>query len=79
MASNKVTITVNTKEIDRLCIGGMIYDALDYENVDNIYGINERDRREDTTMTLSKEDIIRLIKLVNKNSMFRDITKVEIV
>jgi hypothetical protein len=78
MANNKITLTVNTKEVDRLCIGGMIYDALDYGNADNVYGVSERDESGNTTVTLSKDDIIKLIKLVNKNNMFKDIIKVEI-
>lgn len=73
---NEVTINVDMKEVDRVCIGAMLYDALNYENADNIYGLSGSGI---SSLTLSKTDIVKLIKLVNKNNMFRDITQVEVI
>ena len=72
-----ITLKLDTKEIDRVSIGGMLFDALDYENVNNVYGFKED--KECRTIQISKKDIIKLIKLVNRDSMFNDFCIFEIV
>ncbi len=74
-----IKLKLDTKEIDRVSIGGMLYDALDYGNMNNIYGTKEDKSNGIKIATISKDDIWNLIKLVNRDSMFRDFNWVEVV
>ena len=61
-----VTVNVDTSEVDRLAIGGRMYDALTWKskgmNFDSIIGID----REDNTITIKETELLKLIQLANK-------------
>lgn len=62
----KVKIEVDTRELDRLAIGGRIYDALtwDYDGDRiNLYSILQRDK-ETGDILIRESDLMELIKLV---------------
>ena len=77
MAKANVELKVDTKEIDRLAIGGRVYDALDTEClhnklhlVGNINGI--------PIMGIKESEVIELFKLVNRSRSMDDINYVVI-
>lgn len=58
-----IKIGVDTKAIDRICIGGMLYDALSYGNLSNIFTNDEEG------IIISEKELLKLIDMVNRNSM----------
>lgn len=61
----KVNINIDTSELDRLAIGGRLYDALSWKNTDrvNLYSILSSDK-ETKTIMIKESDLMKLIQLV---------------
>lgn len=58
MANTNISVTVDTKEIDRLAIGARLYDMLDIGNINN---------KLTKGLTVSEETIKEMLRLVNKD------------
>lgn len=61
MANGSIGINVDAKGIDRLAIGGRLYDMLDAGNEFNIL------HNDGSKLFVSYEDLYSMIKLVNPN------------
>lgn len=68
-------IEIDTKDLDRFCIGKILYDAFDYGNENNLFHKGSKEKE----LTIKESDIVGLIKLVNNDSIFKNRTKVKVI
>lgn len=64
MVRSEIKLMVDTKAVDRLAIGGRIYDMLDSENIDNRLKTVETDNGS-LTLGINESDIMEMLNLVN--------------
>lgn len=73
MADLKISVIADTKGIDRICIGGRLYDALEWNgetvNPYRIIGFDKETRE----ITIKESDLLKLIQLVNPGQPDRPI------
>lgn len=60
MAKTLFRVSVDTDEIDRLAIGGRVYDKLNLSNPDNIFKVK------DGELVLYEMDIENIVNLINE-------------
>jgi hypothetical protein len=76
MAGLEMKIEVDTTELDRLAIGGRLYDALKWKNNGigkiNIFSILQHDR-ETKEILIKESDLMKMIQLVNQGQPDRSI------
>jgi len=73
MADLKIPVKVDMKEIDRICIGGRLYDALDWDKeIINPQKIINYDK-ETGEIIVKESDLLKLIQLVNPGQPDRHI------
>ena len=68
------------KENDRDVIGRMLYDALSFNNQNNIYKkVPKQDNTNTITVGISEQSIIDMVELVNRSNIYMTVTDIKII